>query len=160
MRNIAIILISLFFLFGGLYAVMDPYNRHSFIVGGIWFTICIISVGLSVFESKKKRIKILFFGVCTILISCLLWEFITPSDDRLLEEGREIVAKIESYYKINNKYPKALKDINEDNKCWRFGYWQYKVFDDESGYRLIIGDYGKDLFELSYSSAHGWDWDS
>ena len=71
---------------------------------------------VSFFEFKKK--SILFFGIVFYVGSIFLCACSNnpTRQDKMVQEGNEIVEKIESYKQQNNKLPENLNDLGLEEK--------------------------------------------
>ncbi len=69
-------------------------------------------------------------------------------------EGEKVVGAIQQFYDEHGAYPPGLAQLGLDVPATRYGPWSYELVDH--GFRIRVGEYGRDELELSYSSEHGW----
>jgi hypothetical protein len=83
------------------------------------------------------------------------WKTAAPSIETLKRDGNRMIASLQEYNQVHGRYPETLTAAGIVPPSTRYGEWEYKS--DGASFRLSIGDYGKDLFVLIYSSRDG-DW--
>ena len=74
---------------------------------------------------------------------------------RLRFQGDEIVGTIGAFQLTTGSYPTTLELLEIEKEDERYGPWDYQPHADGAGFSLSIGDYGEDLFTLSWSSESG-----
>ena len=83
-----------------------------------------------------------------------------PALDR---QCTRFVQAVEAYRQQHGGYPRALSDagIARSDQRTRYGRWQYTRTVDSAGAFLRVGDYGRNLFTLSWETRRGaCEWDS
>jgi len=87
-------------------------------------------------------------------------DFRAPSPSKLPEIGQPIVDALMSYRATHGRFPTSLAPIKLSIVDTFYGPWEYHATDDGSSCQLSVGDYGKDLFTVSWSDKYGWNVDT
>jgi hypothetical protein len=91
-----------------------------------------------------------------VLVAALVaWVVLTtPSFAHLRREGNKLVGAVERYREQNGRYPASLEEVGVTPPETRYGPWRYECWEGRY-FSLSVGDYGRDGFVYSYSSAYG-----
>ncbi|QEL14247.1 hypothetical protein [Limnoglobus roseus] len=106
---------------------------------------------------RKRKWLLLLLAVLTgtSVFAILWWQAEYPSRPALKSQGERMIAAVERYRTQHGEYPATLEDAGITPPSHGYGPWQYGH--NDNSFWLIVGDYGKDWFVLSYVSGdRGW----
>ncbi len=101
----------------------------------------------------NRRVLILIVLFIVSIITYLLWK--NERENRLISEGNEIIAKIESYKYKNNKLPSSLADIGiivKDDSSLKYYYEQRDINNYTLSFGMELGE-----SKLYYSDTKKWE---
>ena len=82
--------------------------------------------------------------------------FRAPSPSELPSIGQPIVDALVTYRAEHGRFPESLAPLNLPSTDTFYGPWDYRVSDDGISCQLSVGDYGRYLFEVSWTNSNGW----
>ncbi|MEX0937814.1 MAG: hypothetical protein WDZ59_08125 [Pirellulales bacterium] len=93
---------------------------------------------------------------CMVLISI---DRFPPNEKvraELVHQGELLIGAIEEYHSVHSVYPADLLDLDLPARVQIvhpiYGPWKYVPYEDGTGFRIKLGDYGKHLIELHWDS--------
>ena len=86
--------------------------------------------------------------------------FRAPSPTELTYAGAELTEALLAYRDEHGVFPASLGEIGFGGVSTFFGPWRYAPSGDRLSCTLEVGDYGRYLFEVSWSETGGWYVDS
>jgi hypothetical protein len=104
-------------------------------------------------------IGVCFFGAAHLFKGYSLKQaitfFLSPSPNAA-RSVTPIARSLKAYFRDHARYPSSLNDAGINAPDTFFGPWRYSVSDDGQTCSLSIGEYGRYLFEVSWSPESGW----
>ena len=86
------------------------------------------------------------------------WNIVISSkpDRELKALGQPIVDALTDFEQTHGRYPRSLTEAGIENVDTEYGPFEYQYLEDGTQCCISIGDYGDDLFEISWCSEGGW----
>ena len=140
--------------------LLDPYDRHSLVVGSITLGLTLFSLTLAIVLRASCDLAFMATAGVVLLFSMVWWES-APSKSQLAWRAEPTIVALQDFYEKHQLYPDSLDRIDRSPPSTRYGAYRYETMDSGRSFKLQIGDYGLDQFTGWYTSDYeGWKWDS
>ena len=127
-------------------------------VGVLCLILPVLGAGVF-FPTKRKWAIRLVVGDIVLAVCCVsAFLAIRPLhlDARdipaLKSQGAAIIEALDAYERNHGRYPEALSVLTGILIETRYGAWHYRVEEGGRKCAIWVGDYGRNLFELSWDS--------
>jgi len=110
------------------------------------------------FLGSARRTLTVLAATCVAALGVTVWHCTAPTFAELETQGQSIIEAVRTYQGEHGRCPASLQEAGIPTPWTRYGRWEYGVSEDGSQCFLHLGDYGKDLFEMGWSSKDGKWW--